>query len=128
MTKETWYRRKPNGRYEPVAEAENYSYVVMPDGFTLTYRKDGLTQWEYGVTPDSAGFVAAAMVSRIAMEDAIRVAATYRPQTERPYTKKQLACIEQFKRDMGFSCPAWWQQTTAREIVQAGIDAVRGGA
>lgn len=128
MKRETWYRRKPNGRYEPVGEAEHYDHIIMPpQGFTLTHRKDGVTQWEYAVRPDNASFVAAAMVSREAIEDAIRRAATYRPQAARPYTKKQLACIEQFKRDMGMAYPHYWTQTSARDIAQAGIDAVAKG-
>jgi hypothetical protein len=125
--RETWYRRKPNGRYEPIVEAESYNYVTMPaEGFTLTHRKAGATQWEYAVTPDTASFVAAAMVAREAMEESIRQAATYRPSAPIPYTKKQLAIIEQFKVDMQMHVPTWWEQTSARDIVQAGIDAVGG--
>lgn len=125
MIRETLYRRKPNGRYEAIGEGEKYDYNIMPpQGYTLTYRKDGATQWEYAVRPDNAGFKAAAMVVREAMEDAIRQAATYRPQTARPYTKKQMACIERFKVDMGMAYPTWWGEASAREIVQAGLDAV----
>jgi len=127
--KETLYRRKPNGRYIPMGEAEHYDYIIMPpQGFVLTHRKAGVTQWEYAVQPDNAGFKAAAMVARTAMEDAIRQAATYRPQTARPYTKKQLACIERFKAEMGMAYPTWWAESSARDIVQAGIDAVGGAA
>ena len=128
MTRETWYRRKPNGRYEPVGEAEHYDHIIMPpQGFVLTHRRDGVTQWEYGVKPDNASFVAAAMAARTAMEEAIRAKSTYRPQTERKYTKKQLGHIEQFKADMGMAYPDWWTQNSARDIAQAGIDAVIGG-
>lgn len=125
MKQEVWYRRKPNGRYAPVVQAEQYDYQTMPaQGFTLTYRKDGLTQYEYAVKPDNASFVAAAMVARTAMEDAARQAATYKPSGPQLFTKKQLALIEQFKADMGMAYPTWWQETSARDIVQAGIDAV----
>jgi hypothetical protein len=128
MTRETWYRRVGR-KYVPIVEAEKYDYITMPaQGFTLTHRKDGATQWEYAVTPDTAGFVAAAMVFRDAMEDAIRQAATYRPSAPIPYTKKQLAIIEQFKVDMGFHVPTWWQATSARDIVRAGLDAIGGKA
>lgn len=127
--KETLFRRKPNGRYQAMGEAETYDRIIMPpQGFVLTHRKEGVTQWEYAVTPDNASFKAAAMVSRMAMEDAIRTAATYRPQAFHPYTKKQLACIEQFKRDMGMAAPIWWRETSSRDIVQAGLDAVGGAA
>ena len=128
MRKETWFR-KVGRRYVPIVEAEKYDYVTMPaEGFTLTHRREGETRWEYAVRPDNAGFVAAAMVARTAMEEAIRQAATYRPSAPVPYTKKQLACIEQFKRDMGMVTPIWWQQTSAREIVQAGLDAIGGAS
>jgi hypothetical protein len=127
--RETWYRRKPNGRYEPIVEAEKYDYVTMPaNGFTLTFREDGCTRYEYAVKPDNAGFVAAAMVARAAMEDAIRQAATYRPSAPIPYTKKQLKLIDKFKIEMGMLYPTWWEQTSAREIVQAGLDAIGGAA
>ena len=126
--RETWFR-KVGRKYVPIVEAEKYDYVTMPaEGFTLTHRKGGATQWEYTVTPDTAGFVAAAMVAGQAMEEAIRQAATYRPSAPVPYTKKQLKIIEQFKADMGLNVPTWWQQTSAREIVRAGLDAVRGAA
>ena len=127
MSKETWFR-KVGRRYVPIVEAEKYDYVTMPaEGFVLTHRQDGCTRYEYEVKPDNAGFMAAAMVARAAMEDAIRQAATYRPSAPVPYTKKQLACIEQFKRDMGMVTTIWWQQTSAREIAQAGLDAIGGG-
>jgi pyruvate kinase len=124
---ETWFR-KVGRKYVPIVEAEKYDYITMPaEGFTLAHRKGGATQWEYAVKPDNAGFLAAAMVARTAMEEAIRQAATYRPSGPIPYTKKQLAIIEKFKVDMGIYKPLWWEQTSARDIVQAGIDAVRGG-
>ena len=129
MTRETLYRKKPSGRYEIMGESELMDRIIMPpQGFVLTHRAAGATQWEYAVQPDTAGFMAAAMVARQAMEDAIRDAATYHTQAVRPYTKKQLACIEQFKRDMGMVHPYWWTQTSARDIAQAAIDAVRGAA
>lgn len=128
MTKEIWYR-KVGRKYVPVLQAEHYDYMTMPaQGYTLTYRRDGLTQYEYAVKPDNASFVAAAMVARESMEAAIKANATYRPQTERKYTKKQLALVEQFKIDMGWGVPGWWQMTSAHDIAQAGIDAVGGAA
>ena len=127
MTRETFFR-KVGRKYVPVGEAERYDHVIMPDGYTLTYRRDGVTRWEYEVKPDSAGFVAAATVAREAMEAAIRQAATYRPTSQKKFTKRQLELIEQFKRDMGMSYPLWWQESSADDIVRAGIDAVRGVA
>ena len=126
--KETWYR-KQGRKYVPVVEAEKYDYNIMPpQGYTLTYRKDGATQWEYAVRPDNAGFMAAAMASRKAMEEAIQRSATYKPSGPQKYTERQLALIEQFKADMGLLYPSWWQQTSSRDVAQAAIDAVRGDA
>ena len=127
MTRETLYR-KVGRKYIVMGESEQYDRIIMPpQGFVLTHRRDGVTQWEYGVKPDNASFIAASMVARTAMEEAIRAKSTYRPQTERKYTKKQLGHIEQFKADMGMAYPDWWTQTSARDIAQAGIDAVIGG-
>jgi hypothetical protein len=121
---ETWYR-KVGRRYIPVAEAEAYRCEVHEDGFVLTYRKDGMTRYEYSVTPDVAGFRAAAILARVAMEDALSNAATNNPMPPLiPFNKKQMKLIEQFKKDMGMAYPRWWQPGTSREISQAGIDAV----
>ena len=124
MNKETWFR-KVGRKYLPVVEAEKYDYMTLPaQGFTLTYRRDGLTQYEYSVRPDNASFVAAAMVARTAMEEAIRQAATYKASGPTLFTRHQRELIERFKRDMGMAYPKWWQETSARDISQAGIDAV----
>ena len=127
MNRETLYR-KVGRKYVPVGEAERYDHIIMPDGHTLTYRRDGMTRWEYGVKPDVAGFMAAAGVAREAMEDAIKRAAAYRPTSSQKFTKRQLELIEQFKRDTGMSYPLWWKESSAHDIVRAGIDAVRGVA
>ncbi len=127
MTRETWYR-KVGRRYIAVCEAERYDYTTMPNGYTLTYRKDGATHWEYAVKPDSAGFMAAAMASREAMQAAIAAKATYRPSSLVKYTKKELGYIKRFKDEMGMRYPTFWTQATAFDIAQAGIDAVRGEA
>ena len=125
--RETWYR-KVGRRYIAVREAEPHNYITMPDGYTLTYRKDGATRWEYAVKPDSAGFMAAAMAARVAMEAAIAAKATYQPSPIVQYTKKELGYIKRFKDEMGMRYPRCWTQATAFEIAQAGIDAVRGAA
>lgn len=128
MTKEIWYR-KVGRKYVPIVEAEKYDYQTMPaEGFTLTYRKAGLTQWEYEVKPDNASFVAAAMVSRKAMESAMTEAAKAHPQNDRQFTQKQLATINKYRDEIGGMFPAWWEGASSRDIAQAGIDALLGKA
>jgi len=124
MTTETWYR-KVGKRYKPVLEAEHYSYTLEKDGFVLTYREDGMTRYTRDITPDTVAFDAAAVIARVAMEEAISQAATYRPQGSTLFTEKQLAAIKKFKRVMGMQYPSWWQEASNREIAQAGIDAVK---
>jgi len=88
---------------------------------------DGAGMYFYDVTPDTAGFVAAAMIAHKAMEQAIRDVA---PATHKatPYTKKQLAIIKRFRAEMieaGGLLPDWWEYTSSWDIAKAGIDAVR---
>jgi hypothetical protein len=82
------------------------------------------------VTPDTAGFVAAAMIAREALEKAICNAVIAKPSlpTTRPYTPKQKRIVEQFRKDMadaGGLVPDWWTAKSAYEIVTAVIEAVR---
>ena len=47
-----------------------------------------------------------------------------RPDTPKPYTKKQLAIIEQFKKDMGGMYPSWWTESSGYDISEAAMKAV----
>ena len=73
-----------------------------------------------------------AEVAAVAMEEAMRQRAVALPQLgNKPYTAKQGRLIEQFRQDMaatGALVPAYWTHVSAREIGQAGIDAVREAA
>lgn len=113
-------------RYVPVSQAALHDYELRPaNGFMLTYIKDGLTMWAYDVQPDTAGFRAAALVAKNAMEKAINEAAKMQPSGGRkPYTAKQRKLIEQFTADMGGMMPLYWEGRTSYQIAQAGIDAV----
>lgn len=93
--------------------------------FRLTYcYKDGGRRYEYDVTPATAPVAAAMAIAKVAIEDAIRKAAVMRPNTSTAYTKKQLAVIDQFRRDMGGMYPSWWTENSAYEIADAAIKAV----
>lgn len=87
----------------------------------------GHYRYRYDVTPDSAAWVAAAMVAEHAMQQAIADHAIARPKPQ-SYTPEQQWLIEQFRRDMaaaGALVPDWWTHASAAEIAQAGVEAVR---
>ncbi len=129
---ETLYR-KVGRRYEPVSRTwpNDYRDNLAVGTFRLTYcYRDGGRMYEYNVTPDTAGFVAAAMIAREALEKAICDAVIAKPSlpTTRPYTPKQKRIIEQFRQDMaaaGGLVPNWWTAKSAYEIATAVIETVR---
>ena len=120
--------RKVGRKYVPVSAYwhEQHDIDRLPAGsFRLTYAyADGGQRYEYQVTPDTAGFVAAALVAKHAMCEAITEAARMRPSTPAKYTKKQQALIAQFKRDMGGMMPSWWTENQSYAIADAAIKAV----
>ncbi len=129
---ETLYR-KVGRRYEPVSRTwpNDYRDNLAVGTFRLTYcYRDGGRMYEYNVTPDTAGFVAAAMIAREALEKAICDAVIAKPSlpTTRPYSPKQKRIVEKFRKDMfaaGGLVPYWWTAKSAYEIATAVIEAVR---
>lgn len=128
----TLYRKKGR-RYVPVSDAMvsmHYDDVMRVGTWRMTYcYTESGRRYEYDVRPDTAGFVAACMLARQAMEDAIRARAPATPRPESiPYTKKQRAIIERYRAEMaeaGGNLPYWWQHTSAYELSEAAIKAVR---
>lgn len=127
----TLYKRQGR-RYVAWGHAEHYNQDLLRAGqWRLSYcPRDGHTRYAYDVRPDTAGFVAAAELARDAMEQAIqqRAAATFQPGAV-PYTKKQLEALENARKylaEAGVLMPQWWEHATARELSEAGIEAVRG--
>jgi hypothetical protein len=124
--------KKVGRKYVPVraywAEDERNDWMKA-GAFRLTYAyKDGGRRWEYDVTPDTAGFVAAATLAREAISDAVHERAIARPSGTTPYTKKQLAIIEEFRQrmaDAGGLLPTMWTHATGHEIADAAIEAVK---
>jgi hypothetical protein len=128
---------KRGRKYVPYSLAWHYEREgdqMKVGEFRLTYcYSNGGRKYDYAVTPATAPFVAAAMVAREAMEQAIRdkivdkIVATNHIKS-RPYTKKQLAIIERFRKEMsdaGGLLPSWWDQASAYEISEAAIKAVQ---
>jgi hypothetical protein len=121
---------KRGRRYVPFSSWERDIGDSMKVGtFRLTYAySDGGRRYTYDVQPDTAGFVAAAQIARTAMEAAMRDAAIANPSSTTLYTKRQLDILARFRAEMaeaGGLLPTSWQHSSAYDISQAGIDAVR---
>jgi hypothetical protein len=86
-------------------------------------------RYVYEVSPDAAGFIAAAQVAADAMAKAMRERAKARPHLGGvTYTEEQLRLIEKFRDDMaatGALAPTYWTIASADEIAQAGVKAVK---
>jgi hypothetical protein len=125
---------KRGRRYVPFSSWERETGDEMMVGtFRLTYAyADGCRRYAYNVKPDTAGFVAASEIARRAMEDAIQNAAIAAPSDKTTYyTKAQLDIIARFRAEMsaaGGLLPMYWQHSSAYDISQAAIDAVRSYA
>lgn len=128
--KETTPLYKKQGRkYVPVAAQwyEDHQTDQMAAGtFRMVYaHKDGCRRYEYEVTPATAPAVAAMMIARVAIEQALTDMGRMRPMgTITPYTKKQLELIAKFRQDMGGMYPSHWMENSAHEISEAAIKAV----
>jgi hypothetical protein len=130
---EALYRKVMRGKrvtYELAYNSSDWANDLMKPGqFRLVHAyKDGGRRYEYDVTPDTAGFVAAASIARIAMEDAIKQRAHANPVGVSRYTKKQLAVLDECRAKMiavGALLPTHWMHAGAREISEAAIEAVR---
>ena len=87
----------------------------------------GHYRYRYDVTPDSASWVAAAMVAEHAMQEAMAARAIASPSSVQN-TPEQQRIIEQFRKDMaaaGGLAPSYWTHGAPWEIAKAGVDAVR---
>ena len=121
---------KRGRKYVPVAERWYDGDQMTVGQFRLTYcYSGGGKRYEYNVTPDTAVFVAAAMIAREAMEHAISEAKAAQPNNAgaKPYTKKQLKILERFSKEMtdaGGLFPDWWAHTSAWDLSEAAIKAV----
>ena len=125
METETLYK-KVGRKYVPV-EARWYDdrETMKVDTFKLTYAySNGGRRYEYDVIPSTAPMVAAMLIARKAMEDAIQKSSSMRPNTPQKYTTKQLQAIDRFKAEMGGMYPSWWIEGSAYEISEAAIKAV----
>ena len=108
--------------YDHEAMTPGTCHLVIASG-------DGMRRYAHDVTPDTAGWVAAAELARVAMEDAIRERSKFTPSVQIKYTKRQqevLAHCKKLMADAGMLMPSSWTSATPHEISQAAIDAVKG--
>ena len=124
--------RKVGRRYVPAYSlaAWNYDGDLMPVGsFRLVHAySDGGRRYAYNVTPDTAGWVAAATLAVHAMTEAIHKANQHTVASGTPWTKKQQAAIAQANAILeaaGIWSRRGWTTAAAHDVAQAGIDAVR---
>ena len=127
---ETLYR-KEGRRYIPTYSlaAWNYDSDLMPVGsFRLVHAySDGGRRYAYNVTPDTAGWVAAATLAVHAMTEAIHKANQFTVSSQKPWTKKQQAAIAQANSILeaaGIWSGRGWTTAQAYDVAQAGVDAV----
>lgn len=129
---DTLYRKKGR-RYVPAYSARDWSSydndLMRPGTFRLTYAySDGGRRYEYDVTPDTASFLAAAMLAKHAMTEALRDAAKMKPSGIHKFSARERKLIAEFRAAMGMNYPLWWREGTADEVASAGVDAVRNWA
>ena len=128
---ETLYR-KVGRKYVPAYSLSEWHYDkdLMPVGsFRLVHAySDGGRRYAYDVTPDTAGWVAAATLAVHAMTEAIHKANQHTIASGTPWTKKQQAAIAQanaFLDAAGIWSGRGWTTAAAHDVAKAGIDAVR---
>lgn len=124
--------KKKGRRYVPAYSAADWDYDkdrMAVGTFRLTYAyADGGRRYEHDVTPDTAGWAAAALQAKHAMVDALRQAATqHRPATSKVLlTKKQHQAVAQARailNDAGV-LSSMWESASPESIADAAIAAV----
>ena len=127
---ETLYR-KVGRRYVPAYSSEHMAYdsdLMRVGSFRLVHAySDGGRRYAYNVTPDTAGWVAAATLAVHAMTEAIHKANQFTVSSPKPWTKKQQAAIAQANSILeaaGIWSGRGWTTAQAYDVAQAGVDAV----
>ena len=123
--------RKVGRRYIPAYSLSEWSYdkdLMKAGSFRLVHAySDGGRRYAYEVTPDTAGWVAAATLAVHAMTEAIHKANQHTIASGKPWTKKQQEAIKQANAILE-AAGIWhghgWTTASAHEVAKAGIDAV----
>lgn len=129
MTEQLYYKK--GRRYYPWGTTDSWDHerdALKAGSCRLTYcPAPGHYRYRYDVTPDSAAWMAAAMVAEHAMQEAMAQKATATPCDSLVYTEEQKQILEKFRKDMaaaGGLIPPYWTHGTPAEIAKAGVDAV----
>lgn len=124
--------RKVGRRYVPHCIHWSDDRVLPVGTFRLVYAyTDGGRRYEYDVTPDTAGWAAAAMVAKHAIREAVISAsrpAPIEPAAAKPYTKRQLQAIDTARSvlaEAGVGMPSWWGYVTPDDLADTAIAAVQ---
>ena len=125
--------KKHGRRYVPAYSVAEWDYGkdrMAVGTFRLTYAyQDGGRRYEYDVTPDTAGWAAAALLAKHAMVEAVRHAATqHRPATSSValLTKKQQQAVAQARAILTGAgvLSSMWESASPESIADAAIAAV----
>ena len=124
--------KKQGRRYVPAYSVAEWDYgkdrmAVGTCRLTYAYA-DGGRRYEHDVTPDTAGWAAAALQAKHAMVDALRQAATqHRPATSKVLlTKKQQQAVTQARAILNEAgvLSSMWESASPESIADAAIAAV----
>ena len=124
--------KKQGRRYVPAYSVAEWDYDkdrMAVGTFRLTYAyADGGRRYEHDVTPDTAGWVAAALQAKHAIVEAMRKAATqHRPATSKVLlTKKQQQAVAQARAILNEAgvLSSMWESASPESIADAAIAAV----
>lgn len=124
--------KKQGRRYVPAYSVAEWDYDkdhMAVGTFRLTYAyANGGRRYEYDVTPDTAGWAAAALLAKHAMVEAMRKASTkHLPATSRLLlTKKQHHAVAQARAILNGAgvLSSMWESASPESIADAAIAAV----
>ena len=123
--------KKQGRRYVPAYSVTDWSFdrdAMRVGTFRLTYAyQDGGRRYEYDVTPDTAGWAAAALLAKHAMVEAMRDAALkHKPASVVPLTKKKQCAVAQARailQEAGV-LSSMWEGVSPEAIADAAIATV----
>ena len=124
--------KKQSRRYVPAYSIADWDYdkdLMAVGTFRLTYAyQDGGRRYEYDVTPDTAGWAAAALLAKHTMVEAMRKASTqHRPATSKLLlTKRQQQAVAQARAILNEAgvLSSMWESASPEAVADAAIAAV----
>lgn len=123
MAEETYYR-KVGRRYKPVSYYDPGVCDSFPVGAHLVIREPSSTLRRYNVDPNVAGLLAAALMIRDPVIDAIHDASSLQPSERQPLTPEQHSAWVAFEQAMGDDLFAV-STSSAQQIAEAATEALQ---